>query len=92
MDTVKVSSKGQIVIPKDIREAFHIAPGAELEIYRAGEEIHLKLVTQPVKPTTVAAGRGLLAARGATRLKDDEVRSRISTSLKARDAATKARG
>jgi AbrB family looped-hinge helix DNA binding protein len=92
METVKVSSKGQIVIPKDLREAFHIAPGAELEIYRAGEEIHLKLATQPVQPTTVAAGRGLLAARGTTRLSDDELRSRISARLKARDAATKGRG
>ncbi len=32
METVKVSSKGQIVIPKAIREARHITPGTEFVI------------------------------------------------------------
>lgn len=32
METVKVSSKGQIVIPKALREAGHIQAGTELII------------------------------------------------------------
>lgn len=93
MDTVKVSSKGQIVIPKDIRDAQRIAPGAELEIYTSGEEIHLRMLARPVPRTTVAAGRGMLAtARKTAALSEAEVRRRIAARLKDRDAATKARG
>lgn len=93
MGTVRVSSKGQIVIPKDIRDSRHIAPGAELEIYTSGEEIHLRMLARPVPQTTVAAGRGMLAtARRTAALSEAEVRRRISARLKERDAATKTRG
>jgi AbrB family looped-hinge helix DNA binding protein len=91
METVRVSSKGQIVIPKDIRDAQRIAPGAELEIFMSGEEIHLRMVARPVARTSAAAGRGMLAAAGRTALSDDELRQRISARLKVRDAATKGR-
>lgn len=33
MDTVKVSPKFQVVIPKRVREDLHLAPGQELNIY-----------------------------------------------------------
>jgi AbrB family looped-hinge helix DNA binding protein len=33
MDTVKLSPKFQIVIPKKIREGLQLAPGQELHIY-----------------------------------------------------------
>jgi len=92
METVKVSSKGQIVIPKGIRDAQRIVPGAELEIYLSGEEIHLRMVVRPVARATVAAGRGMLAAAGRTALPDEELKRRISARLKERDEATKARG
>ena len=45
MVTVKVSSKGQIVIPKVIREKFGIREGDELEILDFGNEI----VIVPIK-------------------------------------------
>lgn len=93
METVKVSSKGQIVIPKDIRDAQRIAPGAELEIYMTGDEIHLRMIARPVARTTVAAGRGMLAtAKRVAALSEVEVRSRIAARLKERDAATRVRG
>lgn len=91
MDTVKVSSKGQIVIPKDIRDKHHIVAGAELEIYTAGEEIHLRLAPRLLERTSVAAGRGMLAATGRKRRSDEELKRQISARLKARDAVTKAR-
>ncbi len=90
METVRVSSKGRIVIPRDVRDAHHIGPGAELEIYLAGEEIRLRLVTRPVEPTTVAAGHGMLA--GPKRIPDDPIRRGILSRLGARDAGTKGRG
>lgn len=45
MATVKVSSKGQIVLPKAIREKFRIKEGDELEVLDFGDEI----VIVPVK-------------------------------------------
>jgi AbrB family looped-hinge helix DNA binding protein len=45
MTTVKVSSKGQIVLPKAIREKFGIKEGDELEVLDFGNEI----VIVPVK-------------------------------------------
>ncbi len=39
MTTVKISSKGQIVLPKSIREKFGIKEGDELEVLDFGEEI-----------------------------------------------------
>lgn len=45
MTTVKVSTKGQIVLPKVIREKFGIKEGDELEVLDFGNEI----VIVPVK-------------------------------------------
>ncbi len=41
MVTVKVSSKGQIVLPKVIREKFDIREGDEIEVLDFGDEIVL---------------------------------------------------
>lgn len=49
MTTVKVSSKGQIVLPKDIRERFNIKPGDEVEIFEFGREIVLVPIKRDVK-------------------------------------------
>ena len=71
METVKVSSKGQILLPRTVREACAIRPGAEFVISVVEGEIHLKPAQPLMAPTTVAAGRGLLADpsgnRSATR-------------------------
>jgi len=42
VDVVKVSSKGQIVIPKEIREVLGIVPGSRLVVMLTDDEILLK--------------------------------------------------
>lgn len=60
METVKLSSKGQIVIPKEIREAQHFAVGTEFIITFVGNEIRLKPVPA-FAPTRVKEVAGALA-------------------------------
>lgn len=88
METVKVSNEGQILIPKVLREICQISPGAELMISVIGSEIRLKPAQPLVAPTTVAAGRGLLAQPGRQPLTDADIRQRIAARLKAQDIAT----
>ena len=88
METVKVSQEGHILLPQALRDAFHLLPGVELAITVVGSEIHLKLTPPPITPTTVAAGRGLLAGPGRKALTDLEIKQRLGARLKAQDAAT----
>jgi len=57
METVLVSGKGQIVIPRSLRAAFHIDTGSELAIFAGGDEIHLRQPEQrfPLLATTHAS-------------------------------------
>ena len=49
----KVSSKGQLVIPAEMREALGIEPGTQVAIRREGDELILR-------PLTKAAARRLI--------------------------------
>ena len=42
MSTVKLSSKGQLVIPKSLREAHHWDPGQELELVDTPDGVLLR--------------------------------------------------
>ncbi|HEX55415.1 MAG TPA: AbrB/MazE/SpoVT family DNA-binding domain-containing protein [Candidatus Altiarchaeales archaeon] len=44
IDVVKVTSKGQIVIPRDIREKLGIRKGTRLLVFYRGNEIMLKVL------------------------------------------------
>jgi len=52
MNTVTVSPKFQVVIPKDIRQRAGIRPGQKLEVFRVGEVIELA----PVKDIRTMRG------------------------------------
>jgi AbrB family looped-hinge helix DNA binding protein len=43
---IKISSKGQVVIPKDIRDALRLRPGGTLNVSLQGDRI----VMQPAQP------------------------------------------
>lgn len=46
METTRLSSKGQIILPKSIRAAHRWEPGAEFAVEDAGEGVLLR----PIKP------------------------------------------
>jgi AbrB family looped-hinge helix DNA binding protein len=59
MATVKTLSKGQIVIPAEIRKRYHIEPGTEMQIMDYGGIIYL---IPPVKDP-IHAACGLLPSK-----------------------------
>ncbi|HZP93907.1 MAG TPA: AbrB/MazE/SpoVT family DNA-binding domain-containing protein [Burkholderiales bacterium] len=88
MDTVKLSSKGQIVIPKNIREAHKLTTGTEFIISFVGDEI--RLVPAPHFPRTeVERGLGILHRRGRKRLTEEETRAKILDLVSTKDKATR---
>lgn len=88
MQTVKLSTKGQFVIPNEIRKSHHLAAGTEFAISFVGDEI--RLTPLPMFPVaTVAKAAGLLAKRGAKKTGEAATRAKIAKAIKARDAATR---
>jgi len=87
METVRVSSKGQIVIPKSLRAAFHIEAGSELAIFAEGEEIHLRQAEQRFVRTDIALGLGLLAKPGRKTPEQAEIKRAVGELLKQKNAA-----
>jgi len=65
MSSVSVSSKGQVVIPKDVRQRLGIKPGSRLEFTESGGELRLRLAKRPGKTATLAEGLGLAGYKGA---------------------------
>ncbi len=53
METVKVSSKGQVVLPKRIRSALGWVAGTELSVEESGGGVFLRPI-RTVVPTTLA--------------------------------------
>lgn len=87
MDNVRVSSKGQIVIPKSLRAAFHIEAGSELTVYAEGDEIRLRQAEHHFARTDIEAGFGLLEKPGRRAPAEAEIKRAVGEMLKRRNAA-----
>lgn len=66
METVTISPKFQVVIPKSIRKALELRPGQKVQAIRYGDRIELI----PVRPLSQA--RGLLAGIDTTIERDPD--------------------
>ena len=51
-----VSSKGQVIIPKRVREALGLTPGTVLRVRVEGRRVILEPITEPPKEVFVRAG------------------------------------
>lgn len=69
MVKVNVSSKGQIVIPKELREKYGLDQGTEVGILEYPNEI----VIVPLPRDAVKAARGMFASRKSVREMLEEV-------------------
>jgi AbrB family looped-hinge helix DNA binding protein len=54
MESVALSSKGQFVVPKSIRDRHHWLPGTRLVVIDRGDEVVLK-TAEPFAPTNFEA-------------------------------------
>ena len=88
MDTVRVSSKGQIVIPKAVRDAKRIKPGTALAITVIGDEIRLT-VAVATAVTSVRDVAGILARPARGRLTRKQEQERIAALVRKSDRATR---
>lgn len=90
METVKVSSKGQIVIPKALRDSRRIHTGDSFIIMAVGDELHLKPAPS-VGQSNLKAVAGMLHRPGTKILSDKQLEQRISSRLRDADKASKSR-
>ena len=70
MYRIKMSSKGQIVIPIKLREKYHLEQGAEVAILEYPEEI----VIVPLPKDAVKEARGMLKSKKSVRQMLEEAR------------------
>ena len=73
METTKLSSKGQVIIPKALRSRHHWEPGLELMVIDTGDGLLLKPKV-PFAPADLADVAGMLK---------DKVRPRTDEEIKA---------
>jgi antitoxin PrlF len=68
MATMTVFSKGQIVLPADIRRRLGLMAGTQMEIIEEPNGVRL-VVSRQVKPTSVAACAGMVTAPSKGKLR-----------------------
>lgn len=47
LSTTKLSSKGQVVIPEEIRESLGLKPGAQFVVMGSGDTVVFKMIVPP---------------------------------------------
>jgi AbrB family looped-hinge helix DNA binding protein len=90
METVKVSSKGQIVIPKSMRDTHQIRTGTRFIVTSVGDELRLNPIAAG-KPVRLDAVAGMLRHVPARKLTDQQVKQQVLAKLRDDDQLTKSR-
>lgn len=63
MDTTSVTSKGQVTIPKEVRQQLGIRQGSRIEFLLVGDHVEMRVKSSPVDGQD--AGFGMLKSRRA---------------------------
>lgn len=87
METTTLSSKGQLVIPKQVRLQAKVAAGDAFVVRYQDGEIHLRPVAR-TGSMTVDDVAGCLASASRRLMSDAQVEATIKARLKTEDAAT----
>lgn len=86
MNTLTLSSKGQVVIPKSVRQSANLSFGDVLSVHYIGGEIRLRPLS-PQAGAQLDQVAGCLAKPGSKKLTDAQLASAIRERLKARNSA-----
>jgi AbrB family looped-hinge helix DNA binding protein len=84
MDTTRLSSKGQVILPKAVRESRNWQPGTEFTVEEVDDGVLLRPV-KPFKPTTLEEVVGCTGYRGPAKTLDDMERA-VARGVKERRA------
>jgi AbrB family looped-hinge helix DNA binding protein len=90
METATLSSKGQLVVPKAIRDDAGVSAGSQFSVSYVDGEIRLRPL-RPSAPTTLAQVAGCLAKAGRQRLSEAQLKASIGARLKVRNAPLSSR-
>jgi AbrB family looped-hinge helix DNA binding protein len=82
METTKLSSKGQVIIPKAFRAALHWEPGLELEVIDTGDGLLLKPKV-PFAETKLADVAGMLRSK-VQPMSDKEIEAALVADVRRR--------
>ena len=66
METTRLSSKGQIILPKAVRDAHHWAPGTDFSVEDTGDGVLLRPL-KAMQPTRLDDVVGCLRVKGRAR-------------------------
>jgi AbrB family looped-hinge helix DNA binding protein len=88
MERVTVSSKGQVVIPKSLRDTFNIRTGDQFLVSKVGDELRFR-PAPVISETRLESVAGMLKQTRTPMLDDAEIERRIGARLRAEDDATK---
>ena len=88
MERVTVSSKGQVVIPKSLRDTHNIRTGDQFFVSAVGDELRFR-PAPAISETRLESVAGMLKHLATKRLDDAEIESRIHARLRTEDDATK---
>jgi AbrB family looped-hinge helix DNA binding protein len=88
MDIARISSKGQIVIPKSLRDSHRIRTGDRFIVSSVGDELRLRPVSG-IDQVSLDSVAGMLHDASRRKLGDADVEARIGARLLEDDNATK---
>ena len=63
MDVTSVTSKGQVTIPKALRQQLGIRQGSRIRFELVGDHVEMRLSSSPVEGPAADTGFGLLKSR-----------------------------
>ena len=84
METTRLSSKGQVILPKSVRESHHWAPGTEFVIEDTPDGVLLR-PAKSFKPTRLEDVIGCTGYKGPAKTLE-EMEDAIAKGVKARHA------
>ena len=61
METTSVTSKGQVTIPKPLRQQLGLRQGSKVEFVLTGDHVEMRIVSTPARVT--ASGFGMLKSK-----------------------------